>query len=266
MQIVTRLSLKWCACKILFFIACLSVSAQVPVELNLKTPYYIAINQSHISQVYEIQDGLLNLQYMDQSGEGKEILLEIHNWKFEPIGRFTLDKTFGLNHYTIDLAKRIGDLDFDRTYFCSLKDESGNRYEWGIRLIAPVKSNLEIDIFVNPVQVSCTDYSNNLIGFYGDIRKGKAPYSIRWYVLNNTRTDFLFQPKEEQIADAGKTSTIEVDKAPAYYVLLDVTDACGTNTRKMLLVECTSNEKKVNTVFIEPLDYLKNQINPIKTN
>src|SRR5688572_30115348 len=80
--------------------------AQVPgIDVNPKTPYYLDVNKLQKSDIRQIQNGLLNLQYDDKYGSWKSIPLEIFNWKMESVGVFNLDKSFGLNHYTINLTE-----------------------------------------------------------------------------------------------------------------------------------------------------------------
>jgi len=228
--------------------------AQVPaIDVTPKTPYYLDVNQLQKSDIRQIQYGLLNLQYDDKYGSWKSIPLQIFNWKMESVGVFNLDKSFGLNHYTINLTEKISGLETNRVYFCLMADEGGNRHEWGFKDITPVKSEeFTVDIIANPLQLSCASQEGNRVEFYGEIHKGKGPYSVRWFVMNEGQSDFLYQPKEDRSVEQGKTSVIQVDKAPAYYVVLDVTDACGTNARKMVFLQCDEEKKKINTIFVEP--------------
>ncbi len=224
-----------------------------PVEINTQTPYYININSTKKSDVYDIRGGILHIQYNDRYGKEKDITLSIRNWKLETVGSFILDKGLGLNQYTIDLRSRIADFETGVSYLCTMSDEASNKYEWAFRdTPTPVNKDFTVDIVVNPIQVSCSGLESNNVEFYGSIQKGKALYAIRWYVLNDNRTDFLYQPREENIEADGKTSVLLVDKTPAYYVVLDVTDACGMNARKVVLMQCRENKKKVNTIFVDP--------------
>lgn len=252
MKSINRYAMNLFGLIILIMSTNFSLMAQLPLEINKQTPYYIGINNAESSKVYEIQEGLLNLQYEDRIGISKEIRLQIYNWKLEKAGTFVLEKTFGLNNYTIDLIKKLSVLEGEKNYHCTLEDESGNQYKWSFKNIVPLKSeDLQINILVKPVRVACSDHFGNLTELYGQISNGKAPYSVRWYVLNQQKTDFLYQPKEEQIDSPGKTAVIEVDKTPSYYVIMDVTDACGTNLRQMVLLDCEKNKKTIHTIFVE---------------
>jgi hypothetical protein len=232
-----------------------SLSAQTsatPVKISTKVPYYINANATDRTTTYDIQEGLLHFQYEDKHGSWKKMKLQIRNWKFETVGTFEMDKTFGLNHYTIDLRERIAGLEYDHDYFCTIVDEGGNAHEWKFKNIPPVKSNdMSAAIRMNPVRVACSKENGNLAEFYSEITNGIAPFTVRWYVMDITMNNFLYQPREEKLRTARAGSMIQVDKAPGYYVILDVTDACGTNTRQMMYLDCEQLKKKTNTVFIQ---------------
>jgi hypothetical protein len=232
-----------------------SLYAQVPakpVKISTKVPYYINVNTADRTMTYDIQEGLLHFQYEDKHGSWKKMKLQVRNWKFEPVGTFEMDKTFGLNHYTIDLRERIAGLENNQDYFCSITDEGGNVHEWKFKSIPPVKStDLIAAIRMNPVRVECSKESGNLAEFYSEIKNGVAPFTVHWYVMDMTMNNFLYQPREEKLRTATSGSMIQVDKAPGYYVILDVTDACGTNTRQMVYLDCEQLKKKTNTVFLQ---------------
>jgi len=79
--------------------------------------------------------------------------------------------------------------------------------------------------------------------------------------MNESQTDFLYQPKEEEVKTAGQSSVVEVDKDPAYYVVLDVTDACGATSRKMIYMQCDVKKRGKNTLVVQPLDKFPEIIN-----
>ena len=78
--------------------------AQVNLELQTKKPFYINANSALNSQIYDIQDGFLSIEYLDNIGKAKEIILKIYDWKMQALGNYALDKSLGLNHYSFDLA------------------------------------------------------------------------------------------------------------------------------------------------------------------
>lgn len=230
--------------------------SQTGLKLNDQTPYYIDINNSEHVEIFEIQDGFLNLQYYDKYALTKALILKIFNWKQELVYVFKLDKELGLNNYTIDLMEYFS-VQPGVVYTCSLIDENQNSLECKFIQVDPPKSDLDISIFVNPVKLKCFDPFQNLVQFYGNISKGRAPYKVTWYVINEARTDFLYQPREEQLDTSGQATVIEVDKSPAYLVMITVTDACGAKAQKMVYMGCEEVERKVNSVFVEPLKDIK---------
>jgi len=232
----------------------LQAQTQVP-PISTKVPYYINANTASKSEVYDIQDGLLHIQYEDKHGAWKEFRVEVLNWEYQSVGTFVMDKTFGLNHYTVDLQTRLPGLETNKPYFCIFSDEGGIRHEWMFRNIPPVKNNdMTADILVNPIRVKCARPTGNLAEFYSDVRHGTAPYTIRWYVMDPGMNRFLYQPREEQVPLQGKGSMIQVDRAPGYYVIMDVTDACGSQARKMISLNCEELKKKTNTIFVAPFE------------
>ncbi len=219
-----------------------------------KTPYYISLNAATASRTHEIADEQLNLQYYDAYGSWKEVDLKIYDWKRTVVATLTLDKAHGLNNFTIMLDEIYSEWELNKIYVAELKDETGKKYELPIKLIPPIQKDIpEVDIIVNPKQLECNDVSFSLVDFYGQIKGGKAPYTISWYVLNDARNAFLYQPKEEVINTEGKTPYISVDTAPDYYVALFVKDACGNVVKKLVNLVCEDNVKKINTLFFEDL-------------
>jgi hypothetical protein len=204
--------------------------------------------------VYEIQDETLSLQYNDAYGKWKDIPLKIYNWKREPVTTLSLDKAYGLNSFVIDLKSVHDSWELNTIYTCELTDETGRRYSLPIRLTMPPKpKDPEVNILVNPLNIECNGLSEDVVEFYGEIKGGKAPYTVTWFILNNARTDFLYQPREQILSAAGKTSVITVDQNPDYYVVLFVKDACGGFQQKVVNLVCEERRKKINTIFAEEL-------------
>lgn len=228
--------------------------AQILDVIGKRNSYYIDINQAQLSNVFEIQDGLLSLQYHDKHGRSKNLALKVYNWKREVVAQFELQKTYGQNYFNIQLDNDMV-LENDRLYSCEISNEVGNTHTVLFKPVAPIKNDPPfVNILINPIHFKCDDPSgNNIAEFYGEIKNGKPPYTVNWYVMNNTRTDFLYQPKNEIIPRPGFTSVIHVDKDPEYYVLLLVKDACGAENRQMVHLICEDKNKKINTIFVEPL-------------
>ncbi len=217
-------------------------------------PYYINLNTSTGTKVYEINDESLNLQYHDSYGRWNEIPFQIADVDGNVIATVTLTKVFGLNSFVIPLKDIYSGWKSDETYFSKMIDEHGKVYELLFRIVeAPAKPDPIVNILVSPEEMDCDGLSFSLVKFYGDIQGGKAPYVVSWYVLNNERTDFLFQPREQVIEQAGKTPVITVDKNPDYYVVLYVKDACGKIKQSVVQLVCDNSRKKINTVFVEQI-------------
>jgi hypothetical protein len=234
-------------------LTCAKVTGQETPEINLKKYYYINANQSHSQSVYDIQDQVFGIQYTDNYGLTPTIELKIFDSGNELVGRFTLDKIRGVNQYAMDLKNLTTKVQMESVYYCSMKDENGFEYRWTVRPVEKPKVDLDITLSVNAKQLSCGGATGNLVEFTGSVTNGRGPYSFSWYVMDESKSQFLYQPKNDLMETSGGKSLIEVDKSPGYYVMLDVTDACGGIGRKMVYIECQKNRKKINTFFVEPL-------------
>lgn len=232
----------------------LAAGFQSYAQMPEKVPYYINLNSVEKGTVHEVSDQRLNLEYYDAYGTAKEFLFKIYDWKRNMVASFRMDKAFGLNNYVIKLDEAFNGWELNQTYIGELVNEAGTLYKLPIRIVPPPDpKGPEVTITVNPLEVGCKGLSTSLVEFYGVVSGGKAPYSVSWFVLNNTRTDFLYQPKEELISLAGKTPLIRVDKNPEYYVVLYVKDACGKEGKRIVNMVCENNRKKINTIFVEEL-------------
>lgn len=216
--------------------------------------YYLDINKASKQVIHELQEQNLNLQYQDIYGQWPELTLRIFNWKREELANYQMAKSYGINYFQLNLGKIFASWPLNEMYSCRLSDESGHVYEFLVKKIpVPEMTPPKVSILVNPLQTDCDKFTTNIVEFYGQIEGGKAPYQIHWYVLNEERTNFLYQPREETIEKAGKSMVIQVDKAPSYYVLLNVKDACGSEQQKIIHLTCDKQKEVVNTLFIEPL-------------
>lgn len=219
-----------------------------------RRPYYINVNTAG-TEVYTLYDDLLSLAYTDRYGQSTELPLTIYNWKREPIKQYVLQKTYGLNHFNINLES--AGLEEGQTYRCKLQGESGKTYQLIFKREAAPTDNLPaVNISVSPEDFKCGDPLRSTVSFYGEVTSGRAPYEVNWYVMNDTRSAFLYQPKTEKVKQSGATPAILVDQMPEYYVLLHVRDACGHEAQQMVYLTCKNKQKKVNTVMVEPLKKL----------
>jgi hypothetical protein len=230
----------------------LSMPGYAQVEKSFS--YYVNLNTMEPNVPHPIMDMTLNFMYTDAFGKTKETLLRIFDWKHEQVASLRLDKGAGLNSYALKLEDIYSGWKFNDLYTAELKDDEGRLYSLPFKLLEPPDNiGPNVDISVNPVQVSCNGIGSSVVEFYGNITSGRAPFYTQWFVLNDHRTDFLYQPKEEIIQSVGKTSQIKVDKSPEYFVVFYVKDACGNEQKRMVKLVCDQTKKKINTIFVEQL-------------
>jgi hypothetical protein len=222
-----------------------------------RKPYYLDLKNSG-PQVHELYDDLLSLQYDDRQGKTGSLPLTIYNWRREKVGYYTLRKEYGANYFNVPLTGM--DLIKGETYRCHVVNETGQTYELLFKVVQASGRNAPVaNIIVSPVSFKCGNPLRNVVEFYGEISNGKAPYRVSWYVVDDTRTEFLYQPRNVQIDIPGRTPIIRVERNPAYYVMLHVIDACGNEHQQMVQLTCSDRRKKINTVFVEPLETLPNK-------
>lgn len=218
-------------------------------------PVYININNVQETKVYEVKGTTVGIEYHDYKGQLGEILLSIYDGQRNLITTLKLNKSFGLNNFLLNLDEIGGTWVMGKTYLFKFTIENNEVMKLLVKLSPKLLNvNPSVDLIVNPVQFSCDNLSAKLVDFYGVIEGGRAPYTTRWYVINDEKTDFLYQPREEKITNPGQTMVISIDKSPDYFVMLYVTDACGNTEKKMVHVVCEDGTKKINSVFIEPLN------------
>jgi hypothetical protein len=240
-----------------FLLALVMAALIVPLQAQRpakKGNYYISMNAIQDNIVYEIMDRTLNVTYTDHYGQWKDILFRIYDWKHQPVASLKMDKSAGLNSYSINLDDIYSGWQAGQFYSAELKDEEGRLYRLPVKIVEPPDDIGPVaDIFVNPVQISCDGLFPNLIEFYGNISGGRAPFTVQWFVLNSAKSDFLYQPREEIIPAIGRTSGIKVDKSPEYFVVLYVKDACDQESKKIVNLVCENGRKKISTIFLEEI-------------
>lgn len=220
-------------------------------EVSTKPHVYIDVNNATVKDVYDVKDNLMSFQYVDKSGLDKEITLTIYNWKSELVMTYVLDKALGLNQYSISLEDAGIDLGKGEIYRCVLRDAVQNECLWSIHANKTQVSEIKASIIAKPLDVDCSKMRReSVIEYYSDVKGGSGPYQLNWYVLNESSTKLLYQPREAA-ADEKSSSMITVDKPLNYKVMLNVTDGCGNTAQKMISVTCQNNKKKINTIFVE---------------
>jgi hypothetical protein len=238
----------------LITVICILSANRVPAQDGNGIKFtYLNFNESDKTFVNDVTNEVLSIQYTDVYARKKDLLLNIYNWSNVLVAQVALQKELGVNYYNLKLTETIGGLVKNQVYTCKAIDENGKLYQLQFRVKDLPQKDIEVDIFVNPTFVKCTDPTGNLVEFYGNVQGGKAPYTVNWYILNNTRTGFLYQPREQLIERPGTTSVVQVDQSPAYYVILNVQDACGNEKHQVVQVQCQDGKKKINTVFFETL-------------
>lgn len=219
-------------------------------------PYYISFDAPLPQTIEDIRGEFLSISYRDGIGKSESIKLTVINSKNKLVRELNLVKQFGQNFFDIRLENYNISFEENESYVCRLTNEDYEVLERTIRYLPEVKNEIAASIVVKPKQLAC-EFSKksggNLIEFFGDISGGKAPYKVNWYVMNAARSEFLYQPANVVISAPGQTSSIQVDKDPAYYVLMHVTDACGNEQISTVQIVCEQNEKSVNTIFFSKL-------------
>jgi len=229
-------------------------------------PYYISFDAS-APTVENIRGEFINVSYRDRIGKAETITFSIRSYKMNFFKELTLVKQFGQNYFDIQLADHGINLVEGESYRCQLKNEYGESIERTVRYISKSKNDVTVSILVDPKYLACQDLTgSNLVDFYGQVSGGKAPYKANWYVLNAYRTDLLYQPAHLTVPSPGLTSSVQVDKAPEYYVVLHIMDACGNEQIATVQIVCEQNEKKVNTLFFQKLSDIiqPTSIEPLK--
>ncbi len=130
-----------CAFMLLVSVGASSSFAQESPSENKKNPFYFDLNTATQDKVFDVQVDMLGIQYVDNYGTWKEVLLKIYNWKREVVVSVTLQKVYGINHFNIPLHALYSSWEINKIYICELKDESGRKYELPIRIIPPPDKN-----------------------------------------------------------------------------------------------------------------------------
>lgn len=242
--------------RVLLFLALVSTQPLwVQAQALPETAYYINLNTVSSSAIVAIQDAQLNLSYTDQYGKLPEVPLTISDARHQVVAQVDIQKTFGQNYYTIDLRELYGGWEKETFYTCALTNDAGRKLQFTFKLVdAPATPVPAITVFAEPVHLTCETSTGATVRFYGDIQGGKAPYQVKWHVLDGSQTHLLYQPWETTIAKAGNTTAITVDSVPGYFVLMEVKDACGNMVRQMLHINCQEGIDNTHTLFVQTME------------
>lgn len=208
--------------------------------------YYYDVTESAV-EVHAVYDKKLNIEYKDIYGRWKGLLLQLFDKNQALAGQYQLDKVFGKNHYQV----KVEGLKEEEVYKGFFADESGGEHLFYFKLEPPVpRTGADIKIVSLPVNFSCAAGSPKMIDYYGEIKGGISPYEVDWFIVNQSKTNLLYQPFHSMLKE-GKTSVITVDSAPPYYVILRIKDFCGGESQRIAQVVCDNSEKQIHTLFIE---------------
>lgn len=215
-------------------------------------PYYFNFNLSK-DQVYTLSTSKVNIKYQDFLADNNPLELSVFDWRGKPLRSYSLSKSFGINYYTVDLMNLFEEWLEGEVYRFEIKDGL-NKSRILVRKIEIVKENVPVaNIVVSPILLDCEIPNVSSIEFYAEISGGKAPFEVSWVVMNEDQTSLLYQPKQDKVEIAGKSSFIRVDADPNYKVMLLVTDACGNYVEQTVLIDCQKGKKKANNFTLEPL-------------
>lgn len=213
---------------------------------------YIDINNAGTS-MYEFVGNVISLQFYDAYGVREELPIVVSSSGSGVRKTLRLFKEHGVNHFGIDLSKHFS-FHVNDIFSFAMEDDKGEVYRWYARSVEAPKTNLNAEILVNVKSVQCGQELGNLVEFYGEIAGGSPPYEVNWYVVDEARTQFLYQPRTVSVPGSDVTPVLIVDKKPVYMVLMTVIDRCGTFARKMIIMRCEDPGKNASTIFIEPRD------------
>lgn len=224
-----------------------------PIEVLCQGEYVNVKDYSNGGTIH-VYDGMIRLEYLDDIGKDSSLELSIYDWKSEYLKGLTFDKQLGNNRYSFSLTD-LGIASTPNTLFrFEFKDENLLFYRWNVLTVdKPADNKPLVDIKVKPLNVACGATGKlNLTEFYGIVSGGRAPFVANWYVLDAQGKTTLYQPLQE-VLYKNESAMVRIDANPDYNVMLLVTDACGNFDRKVLQIKCNASEKKLHTMFVEPV-------------
>jgi len=243
----------------LFFVSFLAISqVEGPKEATEEAiPYYINLEKNHKDQfVYEINGQQLFLQYHCLEDLSKEMDLAIYNWKQEKVQTIQIDRQYGVNHYHLPLADLGVSWEYESIYRLEILEK--NKTISSVLFSIPVPEETIEPVFQvisNPLKVSCLPGSEAVIEYYTDVQKGRGPFSVSWYVMDETHSKLLYQPTFQELADTESSAQITVDHPLAYYLIVLVRDICGNEQQQVIYTQCDEEaEPVVHSLFLEGLE------------
>ncbi len=214
--------------------------------------YYI--NPAQVNGVIDLPGKELSIEYVDKYGVEDVIRLVILKMSNETLVDIRLKKELGANFYNIPLESYKDSWDYDTVYKAILKDDLGESQQFLFNIPEPLEHERpELEILVKPTDLDCKGIENTT-EYYVDVSKGRAPYKVKWYVLNEENTQLLYQPKTELLYSDQESSMIIIDHALGYNVVAHVIDACGMEHQEMVRLACENGAKKINSLLFQKIN------------
>ena len=218
--------------------------------------YYLNINDLEPGYIYRVNTAKFGFEFNDKIAQAPDMTMRIMDHQHRVVSSSRLDKNLGLNHYALDTDLFLPEAMIDSMFYFEFAFENRKKISVPVMRVQPENFPLSVSIMVVPVENGCENLTTGLTEFYSQINGGRAPYQVNWYVLNEAKTDFLFQPREEHLTAAEQRSKVIVEYNPAFSVALYIKDACGKEDKQIVTLTCDQEKQSINTIFFEELDQL----------
>jgi hypothetical protein len=215
---------------------------------------YVSLNQSDNKMIHKIYNNTVSLHFDDFKGVSDKLTLKIYNWKKELVYSTITDRFKGSNFYDIHLDQINSEWPLNEVF--TLKVIDGNRSLYKVLFQKLVWVNVAtLNVTSNPVTVQCTSDGLNLIDFSAFVTGARSPYKIKWYLIDIQKTKIL-QVAEQTVTNNSQSSIIQISRAPSYYLIVHVTDDCGNDVHKEVLVQCVAGQNSVNSLLLSNFNEL----------
>lgn len=203
---------------------------------------------------FKTNGSFLSFSHVEKYGQKQQQLeAYIYNWRKVAVVKLLLDTHEGKNWYSIDLSKACTNLNFDATYMLELKDGDQRTHYLRFQYAAPIP--LEVALSADAKFLNCEGSAGNEVEFTSTIQGGISPYTIYWKLSAHQQGQNPIQTQENTIQPAGALSVSESQlisyQQPAYYVIMDVKDACGQQLRKTIHVTCNEGPNGENRINLD---------------
>lgn len=223
--------------------------------------YMLQAKPKEYLQVHKIYENFLNIRCEQKTQNEKYAYATLYNWKKEEVSRLAFVLDGPVNNYLIDLFSLGINWELEVTYVMEFSRPYRSSEFIQLELaMPPEKLGPQLEIVVNPLEVSCDDPS--IFEFYGSIYGGKAPYEVVWAIVDQDKR-LLTAPVEARLENKAEVAKIVVEHMMDFTVVLAVEDACGNFQETELKVSCDDDDL-TNTIFLETTNPLKKD-NPPKS-